>query len=1525
MALENSGRADKFGNRYEDLWLVSKYLDLCEEKILGVTVEPIGNLEDGVDIWCRNHDTSLTLYQCKSRNAHKEYWSIADLKARGLLSKAKKHILKNPSNRYTLVSAIGSIAVNDLSLRARNTNGINKDLLEFQVKNSNKVIKQFEEIASALELDYENEVELDLIITIIRNMEVFQFGDTYESRKQLKDRIDYLFVGETEQIYSMLTTYAVSNDKLGVEITELDLRTYLSEQEIIYRDYLKDKNIAIALERLNDEFNRSFKPINNVFINREVVEECVDKVENGKSFIIHGNAGRGKSGCVYGILDEFRSKGYVCLPIKLDRHIPKDNLIRFSNDLGFPTFITDCIEGISKEKKAVIILDQLDALRWSVAHSNEAIDICLDIEKRIDRINKYREDKISLIMVCRTFDLKNDVQIKELINGDGNESWLEFEIDCLSEEQLQEVVGNEFDTLDNKSKQLLMIPSNLYIWTKLEKKDINLKTTKDLIDAWWQEICKKSEESGFAYNEVNTIKNKLIKEINSRNSLMIPKILFSSINPNVIAMLASQGMLIEENSKIGFVHQSFYDSFLVDAMLTCVYSGGDIVKYLGDKKKQIPSKRYQLQLLFEILLVQDIHELAKIGIYILESEKIRFYLKYVYLQVLGTSNIFNDDLIRVIDMFLKEDRWSEHIYDAVFTGNAAVISHYIKRGHFDDWMGSERSARFFGFIRSSDIITNKVILDFLYKHAFVDEKLDSEIHFAIDRDIEHDSDELFEFRCKLLIKYPKLILNIYSWSELIKKRVDRAVDLIQIAIRSDIDPTKSNNFHISEKSYSDFLEGIESEAKRVLCEFSDYIYENTKSIDKYIYWEPEMSKWTSDKYDSNIFNRLYVDLCIQSAKKLLIKEEKLVLEKILGRTGLGTTVVFNEIALEVLKALPKEYSDFAIGWLCENPQKRLFNYTGRNIDYLHTVGEVLEIHSKTCSDDAFNRISEVIYYYKPTDMKERAESRFKANHQDRVNGNMILRQWCYWGTVQFRLIPKLDVLRVSSKVRALHMILVRREYNGDLIFKRSVVTSGFVTSTLQSAVNKLTVNNWIDIITNKKSLDQNRKRRDFGAFRESSPEMFARDLLEAGKQDSKLVNELIMSLDSDIEDVYVSTLYDLMAENAYVENQFEPIERNYMETAFRKFGIDRGYNVTISFCRILKRRREIKWSEDIYKYLNEIAINHEHPMENEYPVKPMDESKMEEISNLETCAINSARGCAAGAISNLIFEDYELFNTFKASIESLMHDKNLAVSMASIECIIATYNIDKSISIQWLIEISRRDIRLMGYRRVYNFIYSIYEEASEDINNIIKKMIESNYEEIREMGARHISNLIILGLKDKDELEIFDSFTYEQKKTGIDVAVRLFDRVNLRDNCKEVIIRLLNLDSEDYSSTLSHVFYEPEKISVDDINFVIFVLERLTNRVIIKGFIDYLSRNINVCLGRETEISNMINRIVQKNKVNMNDYSFNEIVQQLSKLVIFLFDRLGDDTSGMWLDIWDHMYENRMGNIRALSDELINH
>ena len=50
MAFEPGGYADKLGNRYEGRWVVKQLLRLLNEEINSVTIEAIGDDEQGVDV-----------------------------------------------------------------------------------------------------------------------------------------------------------------------------------------------------------------------------------------------------------------------------------------------------------------------------------------------------------------------------------------------------------------------------------------------------------------------------------------------------------------------------------------------------------------------------------------------------------------------------------------------------------------------------------------------------------------------------------------------------------------------------------------------------------------------------------------------------------------------------------------------------------------------------------------------------------------------------------------------------------------------------------------------------------------------------------------------------------------------------------------------------------------------------------------------------------------------------------------------------------------------------------------------------------------------------------------------------------------------------------------------------------------------------------------------------------------------------------------------------------------------------------
>jgi hypothetical protein len=269
--------------------------------------------------------------------------------------------------------------------------------------------------------------------------------------------------------------------KLQIEIvwrvpSNLEIQLSLPKNRYIYNEFfhlgeiIEDEKLISQIKNLNNEYKKLFSSLKAGLIQRKETYDCIEKIKKDNSIIIHGKAGYGKSGCTMGIINYCEEKEIEYIAIKLDKRIPNGNLSDWSKKLGFPLTIPEAINQISSDKKAVIILDQLDAIRWTESNSYEAISICTELINKLKKLNIDREQKISIIFVCRTYDLENDNNIKFLFNQNNENElkWEKIEVEKLSKEDTKELVGEKYLNFIPKLKDLLRIPSNLYIWEHLD-------------------------------------------------------------------------------------------------------------------------------------------------------------------------------------------------------------------------------------------------------------------------------------------------------------------------------------------------------------------------------------------------------------------------------------------------------------------------------------------------------------------------------------------------------------------------------------------------------------------------------------------------------------------------------------------------------------------------------------------------------------------------------------------------------------------------------------------------------------------------------------------------------------------------------------------------------------------------------------------------------------------------------------------------------------------------------------------------
>ncbi|MDW7669890.1 MAG: hypothetical protein SCJ93_13785, partial [Bacillota bacterium] len=511
-----------------------------------------------------------------------------------------------------------------------------------------------------------------------------------------------------------------------------------------------------------------------------------------------------------------------------------------------------CLDAVSKDSKAVLILDQLDAVRWTNSHSRTALEVCKEMIRELESVNKNRNKKITLVFVCRTFDLKNDRGIKALFSQSETEdqefhSWTEVVIGELNDEIVKDIVGDTYPTLSKKLQTLLKTPSNLYIWTNIEEKirANDYRTSSDLIKQWWEQLLYYYEKLHHSPGQLIELKNYIVKNIDRTGKLMIPEQLLASCSILCKEYLLSNGMLFLGGNQIGFVHQSLYDYFSMEKMFNRLIEGTSIFEIIGNKDDQTPMRRYHLQMLFQNLLEFDINLLIRIGKQLLHSQEVRFYMKYVFFEVLGQTEIITKETEEFIYEHLSHSFWKNHLIDAVLINNPKFISLLIQDGYILRWLesGKDRDTALI-LLRSVNTAIPNEITSLVYSFAFQDIEFDNKIYNTLCWNIEEDSEDMFKFRLEILEKRPQLWGTYLSWNAILNKNPKRAILLLDALVKN-----KKNNIKdmhkVDQKVIKKFVEVAHEQAEYVWNLFMPFLARSTYNNES-IHSE-EMDFWATQQ------------------------------------------------------------------------------------------------------------------------------------------------------------------------------------------------------------------------------------------------------------------------------------------------------------------------------------------------------------------------------------------------------------------------------------------------------------------------------------------------------------------------------------------------------------------------------------------------------------------------------------------------------------------------------------------------------
>lgn len=1529
MSLEPGGFTEKIGNRYESSWVAYQLLRLLDEKISYVQVEPIGPDEDAVDVIIGNLDGSREHHQCKIGDRSSDAWTLATLQSKQLLTKGFQHILSG-SQSYKVVSRIGFRLLEDICESARNSTDSSSDFFEYQIKNiSSDRLKLFNELCDRLNLDSSSLDDLDKAIQFLKSFELKKFNEDDIDNELCILLAEKLVYQPPSHLVHFLQSYPVKCDKLRKPITSHTLKTDLDVHHFSFKTYPGHPHISDVIATLNDEFDRSIEPylISQQNIQRAEFSTTLDTVNNNPITIIKADAGVGKSAFLLDLKKHFVRSGTIVLPIRLDRRVPKKNLDQFGKDLGFPYSPIACLEKYGQGQEIIILLDQLDALRWTALHSSNALDICIKMVKEILLLRQYSNTNIKIIMATRNFELEDDVRLRNWIS-ELNSDVKQMELKLFEPNQIKPYVSQfeDYDQLSNEQQNILKIPLWLGIYMDLAN-DLGFApkfTTKlDLIRSFIDDRFKQLTDShSISTANSENFFNEVINLMNQANKLSVSSTQLSIGSSEIKKAMISVGLLTEQNREISFRHQAIHDY----AIGKKLYSQGltspeDFLHELGPKNQQTLLKREHLRYALAMLYEADERAFCNCIEAVLFHSEIRFHLKSLVFSTLRHIENFKAPLKKLINKIISDSDLAPHFIRLSCSGCPTLVQYLSENHDLSDWLdeNSNMQSKALELLSSVSDKAPNLLINELSKFVNQSPEWNQKIYNCLCWKISDDSEELFNLRIELIQN--GVNSNYIFWDDLTKKYPLRALHVLKLMCNEELYTRLSSTEEWADYNTECIEKLAESHSEDVLKIFLSFLaqYFAEPLVDDTYKWSNDYGTRTS--LETFIYKALFI-LVIKASQNMASRPNELF--KLLAPLKNNPNLIFNRIYGTALLNLDINHADFVIEWLLDNPTHKFKLSNDYEEPIWILAGKLIEKFSPHCDQENFQKLENTIYYFPPNYELEKIKWCLEATRKNNYEP--------YWGETQYYLLPKLDASRISIKSTQLISVLNRKfpKYTDDDFYHRNSRLVRTIKSPIKD-VEKLSDKAWKKLI-----LTDPKKFKGFKFDQESSEcsiQQFSSNFRSAVNAEPKRFAEFALTLPKNIHQDYIDALYSGLSDNnpdqvpEHLKEQWISCPIILVEQVVDHFSPSR-YSRALQ--QLLSGRVKLL-SPNYLKLLEDIALSADDPLPNKLNIhKGGQSNQIDEISShdLYGNTLNCTRGSAYKGLAKKFWDDQEYALSHKHIIENALNDEHAAVRMATADLLLPMYNYDRNYAFQKFIELCQKDIRNTlsnGYYYYFNKAFDI--EFKESFIALVQMMVSSPYQDVRKEGHKQvIARWLFNGLFEEELKQGLESKDHESLLGYASVISQLLsDDTKGYDHSKmkQIFEILVNTENEEILKNIGRFFNQKfwSKRYARDF-FEIYVDSKALNHNIYNVLHSIEESSMNMA-----QFSDLIILMLQNIlKLNTQELVSHMDVDTITRVIQQLYDQAENDKDDEalddCLDMWDELLASNHSFITNMTDKL---
>ena len=1189
------------------------------------------------------------------------------------------------------------------------------------------------------------------------------------------------------------------NERLGAKLTADSFLANLHGHGVVPSRLAGDITAGQRMQQLNDLY---LSEVNALLINRAAINRqesaaaCAALLDSGKSVMLEGTAGGGKSCVLAQVIEEIGVRGVPCLVIRLDRLTEADHsaqAIGARRELPASPAVT--LGEFAGDRPSVLCIDQLDALSLVSARQQSAWGAFNEL---LDEARDYANMRI--IFACRSFDLQQDAQLRALVaDGDRVERIRVEELDDHSIQSAITASGVVVAPLSQKQLQILSVPLHLYLFLEAASSgDFDFAGRGDLFDAFWEHKAKRVESrlAGQAPMWARAIAT-LCDAMSDRESLVAPDYVMDDCREAKEAM-ASEAVVYIQDGNVRFFHEAFFDYAFARTFLR---ANSDLVQWLTSDEQHL-FRRSQVRQVLAFLRDREPDRVRYLSTLkgLLGHAEVRFHIKKLVLDWLGAlpdptreeweiveglteqldghawGVVYNS--VPWFDVLQDMGRWQswltadEEQVDRALTllrmpevlgSRSAAVAALVGpfRGQSDEWRMRLRwlAAGSFGYTGPE--------MEALVLALIADGTLDdASPGFAMNSD-------WWSIWYTFSTQKPAFIARVLgAWFD---RQLARAAEL------GRDDPFSSSAELVPHSQSSEHV--IKESAARVPREFVRELFP------RFVHFDRRTPKqWVAAP---SMFGRPDEQLreALAEAMVSLARDDPATLDSTVDAKSLSESKWMSALVLRAWSANPGFYAERIVRFLLDRPDQRL------NIGYIFAMGETdllvavsrtaVAVASSVCSDETFAELENAILRFTPD--------------WERENRRV--------GRTRLALLRALAQERIREDAHRQIQELERRfpeapERGAPLPTAQRRVVQRVGSPISADAQRHMSDDQWLSAMAEYAS---DRPSMRDGQFVGGAGEL-SWELKQLVREHPARFASLVNRMDATHSSIYFERILDGLTDAE--EGSARPGTLEQVSSILRRI---QELSISVhgeTIARAVGSLSDETLPEDIVQMLCRVALEDPDPATDDWQDPDTQRAPI-------TQAVNSARGEAAMALARLLFADRGRWGDLKSTIEQLVEDRVLSVQSVAVYCLCAVLDAHRGEALACFERLAAGAGPILGTEFVELFVhYAMFRDYLSIRPTLFRMLISAEPATVR-AGAGQVA-LAALWL---DEARGDEDIVLEMGEEARAGAAQIYAE-NLPDEtvgaeCEQRLLTLFSDESEAVRREASRcwVMLEPDQIA----------------------------------------------------------------------------------------------------------------